>query len=133
MGVMELLHRSGVNLAGKHAVVVGRSATVGGPVAQLLTAHDCTVTVCHSQTTNLQEHVSHADILVACCGRPRLIQGSWIKPGAGVARGYIGRLLWPAEADPRIVDQARSSCDRRWHEQFCGCTARSQDCRRCML
>jgi 5,10-methylene-tetrahydrofolate dehydrogenase/methenyl tetrahydrofolate cyclohydrolase/uncharacterized protein (DUF1015 family) len=84
MGVLELLYRSGVALGGKHAVVVGRSATVGSPVAQLLTAHDCTVTVCHSQTPNLEEHIGRADILVSCAGRPKLIQGSWIKKGAVV-------------------------------------------------
>lgn len=82
--VMELLYRSGVSLHGKSAVVVGRSATVGAPVAQLLIAHDCTVTVCHSQTANLQEHISRADILIACAGRPQSIKGSWIKPGAVV-------------------------------------------------
>jgi len=84
MGVMELLFRNGVALSGKTAVVVGRSATVGTPVAQLLTAFDCTVTVCHSQTPNLKDHISRADILVSCAGVPALIQGSWIKPGAVV-------------------------------------------------
>mmetsp|Transcript_4397 Transcript_4397/g.6857 ORF Transcript_4397/g.6857 Transcript_4397/m.6857 type:complete len:814 (-) Transcript_4397:84-2525(-) len=84
MGIMELLHRSGVTLPGKHAVVLGRSATIGSPVAALLTAHDCTVTICHSCTPDLQEHVKRADILVACVGQPQLVQGSWIKPGAVV-------------------------------------------------
>jgi 5,10-methylene-tetrahydrofolate dehydrogenase/methenyl tetrahydrofolate cyclohydrolase len=84
MGVLELLHRSHVPLQGKQAVVVGRSATVGAPVAQLLTAFDCTVTVCHSQTVNLKEHVGRADVLVSCAGRPELIPGSWIKEGAVV-------------------------------------------------
>lgn len=84
MGVMELLYRTGVSLTGKVAVVVGRSATVGAPVAQLLTAHNCTVTVCHSQTPNLHEHIRRAEVLVACAGRPGLIKGSWIKPGAVV-------------------------------------------------
>lgn len=82
--IMELLLRSGVTLAGKTAAVLGRSNTVGAPVAALLTAHDCTVTVCHSQTQNVEAVVKTADILVACAGRPGLVKGSWIKPGAVV-------------------------------------------------
>jgi len=84
MGIMELLLRSGVTLHGKHAVVLGRSNTVGSPVAALLMYHDCTVTVCHSQTPDIQEHIRRADILIACAGRPGLVKGSWIKPGAVV-------------------------------------------------
>eukprot|EP00927_Polykrikos_kofoidii_P020920 TRINITY_DN1998_c0_g1_i1.p1 TRINITY_DN1998_c0_g1~~TRINITY_DN1998_c0_g1_i1.p1 ORF type:complete len:836 (+),score=109.22 TRINITY_DN1998_c0_g1_i1:274-2508(+) len=84
MGIIELLTRSGVALSGKHAVVLGRSNTVGAPVAALLIAQDCTVTVCHSQTRDLENHVRRADLLVACCGRPQLVKGTWIKPGAVV-------------------------------------------------
>eukprot|EP00440_Ansanella_granifera_P021881 gb/GFBE01023755.1/.p1 GENE.gb/GFBE01023755.1/~~gb/GFBE01023755.1/.p1 ORF type:complete len:822 (+),score=178.33 gb/GFBE01023755.1/:1-2466(+) len=102
MGIMELLLRSNVALQGKHAVVLGRSNTVGSPVAALLTAHDCTVTVCHSQTADLQDHVRRADILVACAGRPQLVRGSWIKPGAVVID--VGMNCVPdASAGHRIV------------------------------
>lgn len=83
MAIMELLFRSGVSLDGKHAVVLGRSSTVGAPVAALLMAH-CTVTVCNSQTPDLREHIRRADILVSCAGHPQLVKGDWIKPGAVV-------------------------------------------------
>jgi len=73
-----------VKLAGKQAVVLGRSNTVGTPIAQLLLAHNCTVTVCHSQTRNVEEQVRNADLLVVCAGRPHLVRGSWIKKGAVV-------------------------------------------------
>jgi 5,10-methylene-tetrahydrofolate dehydrogenase/methenyl tetrahydrofolate cyclohydrolase len=82
--ILELLLRSGVSLHGKSAVVLGRSNTVGSPVATMLTAHDCTVTVCHSQTPNIEVFVRQADILVVCLGRPQFVKGSWIKPGAVV-------------------------------------------------
>ncbi|KAJ3020124.1 UNVERIFIED_CONTAM: tetrahydrofolate synthase [Siphonaria sp. JEL0065] len=83
-GVMELLKVAGVDLAGKTAVVIGRSNIVGSPVATLLTAADATVTLCHSKTKNLEEIVKTADILVAAVGRPELVKGTWLKKGCVV-------------------------------------------------
>ena len=83
-GVIELLDRSGVEISGKKAVVVGRSNIVGMPVAMLLTNRDATVTVLHSKTPNAQELCSTADIVVAAIGKPELVKGDWIKEGAAV-------------------------------------------------
>ncbi|GAA5968235.1 hypothetical protein JCM11641_003780 [Rhodosporidiobolus odoratus] len=83
-GVMLLLESTGIDIAGKHAVVLGRSDIVGSPVCALLRRKDATVTQCHSRTANLEEIVKQADILVAAIGQPRFVQGSWIKPGAVV-------------------------------------------------
>lgn len=83
-GCMELLTRSGVTLAGKRAAVVGRSNIVGLPAALLLQQADATVTVIHSRTPNAQELCAEADIVIAACGRPEMITGDWIKPGAVV-------------------------------------------------
>ena len=87
-GVMQMLERygreSGFALEGKHAVVIGRSVTVGKPMALLLLAANCTVTICHSRTQDLAGHVGRADVVVAAVGVPELVQGSWLKPGAVV-------------------------------------------------
>ena len=69
-------------LTGKHVVVIGRSRIVGRPLAQLMTAANATVTVCHSRTENLEEHIRQADIVIAAAGVPYLVKGSWIKPDA---------------------------------------------------
>jgi methylenetetrahydrofolate dehydrogenase (NADP+)/methenyltetrahydrofolate cyclohydrolase len=88
-GIMRLLEEYHVDLAGKHAVVVGRSAILGKPVGMLLLTGNATVTYCHSHTTGLLSIVRQADILVAAVGRPRFICGEDIKPGAIVlAAGY---------------------------------------------
>jgi methylenetetrahydrofolate dehydrogenase (NADP+) / methenyltetrahydrofolate cyclohydrolase len=81
-----------VQLAGLDAVVVGRSNIVGKPMAQLLLAENCTVTVAHSRTRDLAETVSRADIVVAAVGRPEMIRGDWIKPGAIVIDVGINRV-----------------------------------------
>ncbi|MER5532674.1 bifunctional 5,10-methylenetetrahydrofolate dehydrogenase/5,10-methenyltetrahydrofolate cyclohydrolase [Streptomyces mirabilis] len=83
-GIMRLLDEYDVDPAGKRAVVVGRSAILGKPVGMLLLGRDATVTYCHSRTTGLSSVVREADIVVAAVGRPRLIRGEDIKPGAVV-------------------------------------------------
>ncbi|AEY93423.1 methylenetetrahydrofolate dehydrogenase and methenyltetrahydrofolate cyclohydrolase [Streptomyces hygroscopicus subsp. jinggangensis 5008] len=88
-GILRLLDEYGVDPAGKRAVVVGRSAILGKPVGMLLLARDATVTYCHSRTRELSAVVREADIVVAAVGRPRLIRGQDIKPGAVVVdAGY---------------------------------------------
>jgi methylenetetrahydrofolate dehydrogenase (NADP+)/methenyltetrahydrofolate cyclohydrolase len=83
-GVLELLRRSGAELEGAEAVVVGRSDLVGRPVASLLLAENATVTMCHSRTRDLAEVCRRGDVLVAAVGRPRLITGDMVRPGATV-------------------------------------------------
>lgn len=88
-GIMRLLDEYDVEIAGKHAVVVGRSAILGKPAGMLLLGRDATVTYCHSRTTDLSAIVREADIVVAAVGKPRLIRGDAIKPGAVVVdAGY---------------------------------------------
>ena len=91
-GVMHILNYYQIPLEGKHAVVVGRSNIVGRPMVALLEQSNCTVTVCHSRTVNMQQHLMSADIVVAAVGRPKLIQGEWIKAGAVVIDVGINRL-----------------------------------------
>ena len=83
-GIMTILKHYEIPLSGKHAVVVGRSAILGKPMAMMLLNENCTVTICHSKTENLPEIVSQADILVGAVGRPELIKTAWIKKGAVV-------------------------------------------------
>ena len=83
-GVMVLLEESGVDIKGKHAVVLGRSDIVGTPISHLLRSADATVTMCHSRTQNIQDYVKRADILVAAIGQPNFVKGDWLKPGAVV-------------------------------------------------
>jgi methylenetetrahydrofolate dehydrogenase (NADP+) / methenyltetrahydrofolate cyclohydrolase len=97
-GVMHLLRDVGAPLAGARAVVLGRSQIVGRPMLQLLLAADCTVTVAHSRTRDLAAECRRADILVAAVGRPGLVRGDWIAPGAividvGINRDAAGRLV----------------------------------------
>mmetsp|Transcript_11886 Transcript_11886/g.31408 ORF Transcript_11886/g.31408 Transcript_11886/m.31408 type:complete len:351 (-) Transcript_11886:78-1130(-) len=83
-GCIELLQRSGVKIAGKRAVVIGRSNIVGMPVASLLQSMDATVTVCHSRTEDMKAIVQEADIVVAAIGKPEFLRGDWLKPGCVV-------------------------------------------------
>ncbi|WP_137126458.1 bifunctional methylenetetrahydrofolate dehydrogenase/methenyltetrahydrofolate cyclohydrolase FolD [Roseomonas sp. HF4] len=97
-GVMHILAEAGVALAGARAVVLGRSQIVGRPMAQLLLAADCTVTIAHSRTRDLPAECRRAEILVAAVGRPAMVRGDWIAPGAvvvdvGINRGADGRLV----------------------------------------
>lgn len=91
-GCIELLKRSGVELCGANAVVVGRSNIVGKPMAMLLLRENCTVTICHSKTRNLKEFTQKADVLVAAIGRPKFITADMVKPGAAVIDVGINRL-----------------------------------------
>jgi len=92
-GIMQLLDRYGVDLNGRHAVVIGRSPILGKPVGMLLLARDATVTYCHSRTRHLPDMVRTADIVVAAVGHPEMVRGSWIKPGAVVVdAGYNGNV-----------------------------------------
>ena len=83
-GIMRILEHYKIEISGKNAVVVGRSPILGKPMAMMLLNKNATVTICHSRTTNLQEHIKNADILVGAVGVPRLIQKHWIKNGAVV-------------------------------------------------
>ncbi|MCA1625332.1 MAG: bifunctional methylenetetrahydrofolate dehydrogenase/methenyltetrahydrofolate cyclohydrolase FolD [Acidobacteria bacterium] len=97
-GVIEMLKRSNIEIAGKHAVIVGRSNIVGKPMAMLLLQKNATVTVCHSRTKNLSEITSQADILVAAMGRAGFIRGEHIKEGAVVIDVGINNVSDVTEA-----------------------------------
>jgi methylenetetrahydrofolate dehydrogenase (NADP+)/methenyltetrahydrofolate cyclohydrolase len=89
---MRMLATTGAKLEGARAVVVGRSNIVGKPMAQLLLAESCTVTIAHSKTKDLPALCREADILVAAVGRPQMIKGDWVKPGAVVIDVGINRV-----------------------------------------
>ena len=91
-GCMDLIRHTGTSISGRHAVIVGRSNIVGKPVALMLLAEHATVTICHSRTADLAEQVRRADILIAAAGRPKMIPGDWIKPGAIVVDVGINRI-----------------------------------------
>ena len=98
LGCMELLHRMGINPAGKRAVVLGRSNLVGAPVARLLLNENATVTICHSKTENLPQVCAEADILIAAVGRAKMVTADYVKEGAavidvGINRSAEGKLV----------------------------------------
>jgi methylenetetrahydrofolate dehydrogenase (NADP+) / methenyltetrahydrofolate cyclohydrolase len=104
-GIMKLIEESGLALPGIDAVVVGRSSMVGKPMAALLTNANATVTLCHSKTRDLAAVVGRADLVVAAVGRPEMVRGAWIKPGAviidvGINRRTDGKLLGDVEFAP---------------------------------
>ncbi|HJL16753.1 MAG TPA: bifunctional methylenetetrahydrofolate dehydrogenase/methenyltetrahydrofolate cyclohydrolase FolD [Sandaracinaceae bacterium LLY-WYZ-13_1] len=91
-GCMRLLEETGLELSGKRALVLGRSNLVGKPVAQMLLRASCTVTIAHSRTRDLAERVRESDVVIAAVGRPKMVQGDWIKEGAVVIDVGINRL-----------------------------------------
>jgi methylenetetrahydrofolate dehydrogenase (NADP+) / methenyltetrahydrofolate cyclohydrolase len=91
-GVIELIKRTGMEISGKHAVVIGRSHIVGKPMALLLLEENATVTICHSRTQDLASITRQADILVAAVGRPRMVKREHVKPGAVVIDVGVNRL-----------------------------------------
>jgi methylenetetrahydrofolate dehydrogenase (NADP+) / methenyltetrahydrofolate cyclohydrolase len=109
-GVIEILKKEGVEIAGKHAVVIGRSNIVGKPMALLLLRENATVTVCHSRTKNMEEITRQADILVAAVGKAKMIKKEHVKPGAvvidvGINRLDTGKLAGDVDFDD-VVDTA---------------------------
>jgi methylenetetrahydrofolate dehydrogenase (NADP+) / methenyltetrahydrofolate cyclohydrolase len=108
LGVMRMLEEYEIELSGAHAVVVGRSAIVGKPVAHLLLQANSTVTICHSRTRDLSRHTLDADVLVAAIGRPHLISGDMVKAGGtvidvGLTRTDDGLL---GDVDPGAAERA---------------------------
>jgi methylenetetrahydrofolate dehydrogenase (NADP+) / methenyltetrahydrofolate cyclohydrolase len=104
LGCMMLIRDMlGPDLSGKNAVVIGRSILVGKPVAQLLLAANCTVTIAHSRTQDLPDVVRRADILVAAVGRPEMVKADWIKPGACVIDVGINRVPIGEAGKTRLV------------------------------
>jgi methylenetetrahydrofolate dehydrogenase (NADP+)/methenyltetrahydrofolate cyclohydrolase len=101
-GAMRLIRSVEPKLAGKHAVVIGRSNIVGKPMAQLLLAADCTVTIAHSKTADLPAMARQADILIAAVGRPEMVTGDWVKQGAIMIDVGINRVP-AAEGKTKLV------------------------------
>ena len=113
-GVIEILERSGIQIGGRRAVVIGRSDIVGKPMAMLLLQRDATVTICHSKTADLPSVAREADILVAAIGRAGFVTPAFVKPGATVIDVGINRVTEAGEAQalfppdsPRLADFAR--------------------------
>jgi methylenetetrahydrofolate dehydrogenase (NADP+)/methenyltetrahydrofolate cyclohydrolase len=107
-GVIELLKRSGIPMAGAHAVVIGRSDIVGKPMAMLLLHQSATVTICHSRTRDLPAVCREADILVAAVGRAAFVQPQWVKPGATVIDVGINRVT-----DRALVESLYDASSKR--------------------
>ncbi len=100
-GIMRLLNAYDIPLAGKHAVVVGRSPILGKPMAMMLLNANATVTICHSRTQDLASHINQADVLVGAVGKPEFIKAEWVKPGAVVVdAGYHPGGVGDIELDP---------------------------------
>ena len=105
-GIVEILKRNGIALAGRRAVVLGRSNIVGKPLAILLLRENCTVTVCHSRTRDLAAVAAEADVLVAAIGRPAMVTGEFIRPGAVVVDVGIHSITDEAECRRIFGDDA---------------------------
>ena len=110
LGSLMMLRDHHGSLSGMNAVVIGRSNIVGKPMAQLLLGDSCTVTIAHSRTKNLSDVVRQADIVVAAVGRPQMVQGDWIKPGATVIDVGINRIDKPDGGTRLVGDADYDSC-----------------------
>ncbi|MEM6371776.1 MAG: bifunctional methylenetetrahydrofolate dehydrogenase/methenyltetrahydrofolate cyclohydrolase FolD [Pseudomonadota bacterium] len=113
LGCLMMLRDHHGSLSGLDAVVLGRSNIVGKPMAQLLLGHSCTVTIAHSRTKDIQAVTRRADIVVAAVGRPEMVTGDWIKPGATVIDVGINRIDAPEKGEGRtrlVGDCAFDSC-----------------------
>lgn len=110
LGCLMMLRDYHGSLSGMDAVVVGRSNIVGKPMAQLLLGDSCTVTIAHSRTKNLADVVKRADIVVAAVGRPQMVPGDWIKPGATVIDVGINRIEKPEGGTRLVGDVDFDSC-----------------------
>jgi methylenetetrahydrofolate dehydrogenase (NADP+) / methenyltetrahydrofolate cyclohydrolase len=116
-GIIQLLERSGIDIRGSHAVVIGRSDIVGKPMALLLLHRHATVTICHSRTVDLPDVVRRADLVVAAIGRTAFVQPAWVKPGATIVDVGINRVtdraeverLFPPDSPRRAVFEKRGS------------------------
>ncbi|KAI1237536.1 hypothetical protein IHE44_0013614 [Lamprotornis superbus] len=128
-GCMELIRQTGVQVAGKRAVVIGRSKIVGAPMHDLLLWNNATVTTCHSKTSTLAEEVGKADILVVAAGRAEMVKGEWIKPGAIVIDCGINHvpdtlLVQNTQKNPaqrkfdREIDMSTVESAQRFLEKF---------------
>ncbi len=108
-GIMRILEHYKIEISGRNAVVVGRSPILGKPMAMMLLNKNATVTICHSRTVNLQEHIQNADILVGAVGVPRLIQKDWIKNGAVVIDAGYHPAEKCGDIDLREIDSIASA------------------------
>ena len=108
-GIIEILKSTGVELSGKHAVVIGRSNIVGKPTALLLLNENCTVTVCHSKTKNVKEICRQADILVAAVGKPEFVTADFVKDGAIVIDVGINRTVNGLKGDVDFYGAAKKA------------------------
>jgi methylenetetrahydrofolate dehydrogenase (NADP+)/methenyltetrahydrofolate cyclohydrolase len=109
-GCIELLDRYGIGIEGKEAVVLGRSNIVGLPVSMLLLHRNATLTICHSRTQDLPATCRRADILIAAVGRPEMVKGDWVKPGAAVIDVGINRVWVDHPADREWICTASGEC-----------------------
>jgi methylenetetrahydrofolate dehydrogenase (NADP+)/methenyltetrahydrofolate cyclohydrolase len=110
LGCLMMLRDYHGSLSGMDAVVIGRSNIVGKPMAQLLLGDSCTVTIAHSRTKDLADVVRRADIVVAAVGRPEMVPGDWIKPGATVIDVGINRIEKPEGGTRLVGDCDYASC-----------------------
>ena len=106
-GVLELLKRENISLAGKHALIIGRSVLFGKPMGQLLLGEDCTVTQCHSKTENLPTITRQADIVIAATGQAKMVKGAWLKNGCtvidvGISRGADNKISGDVDFDTAV-------------------------------